>query len=535
VLSRWPPKSTALAYAYCVGERSSRGIERRCREDVAFRVITANQAPDHATIARFRVRHQEALADLLGQVLGLCAEGGLVEVGVLAVDGSKFAAAASDSAIRTYEELAREVLAEAAEADAAEDERYGTARGDELPDHLATRQGRQGWLRQAKRRLDAKRAKEKQPIPRGREERLELCHERLVEDWRAQRQGARAYEAYRERSVRERGRQPMGPGPKPYTPPPRPEGKINTTDPDARRMKFGRNFIPAYNAQAVTTEGQVIVAAEITTEGGDFEQLDRMIRAAERELQGAGVKAKPEVVLADADYWSNDHLDALRERGMIPIVAPDTTCGRPRKTRLGGPYDFMRRVLDTERGGALYIQADADGRAGLRSDQGEPADRPAQTKGPGRGPLGMAPHCRHPQPPEALPQRFGPGRGLNATDPASRRIRGAAQPPFSSLCATASRESRSGAELDGSQVGAELEAKPSPEISPELPRTQGVLGDFQARNTVSISEGSGPRAAPAELRSRPRRAPRQPGDAPMAISTFPGQSGHLPLAVGNAG
>src|ERR687897_1111442 len=133
-----PPTSrkmmlTLLAYAYCVGERSSRGIERRCREDVAFRVICANQVPDHATIARFRVRHQEALADLFGQVLGLCAEAGLVRAGVLAVDGSKFAAAASDSAIRTYEELAAEVLAEAAEIDAAEDERYGTARGDELP------------------------------------------------------------------------------------------------------------------------------------------------------------------------------------------------------------------------------------------------------------------------------------------------------------------------------------------------------------------------------------------------------------------
>ena len=345
---------TALAYAYCVGERSSRGIERRCREDVAFRVITANQVPDHATIARFRVRHQEALADLFGQVLGLCAEGGLVEVGVLAVDGSKFRAAASDAAIRTYEELARDVLAEAAEVDAAEDERFGSARGDELPDHLATRQGRQGWLRDAKRRLEERRAEEKRAIPRDRSERLELCHERLVGDWRAQRQGARAYEAYRERKIRERGRQSMGPGPKPYTPPPRPEGKINTTDPDARRMKFGRNFIPAYNAQAVTTEGQVIVAAEITTEGGDFEQLDPMIRAAERELQTAGVKERPEVVLADAGYWSNDHLDALRERGMIPIVAPDTTRGRPRKTRLGGPYDFMRRVLDSERGGALY-------------------------------------------------------------------------------------------------------------------------------------------------------------------------------------
>ncbi len=345
---------TLLAYAYCVGERSSRGIERRCREDVAFRVICANQIPDHATIARFRVRHQEALADLFSGVLGLCAEAGLVEVGVLAVDGSKFAAAASDSAIRTYEELATEILAEAAQIDAAEDQLCGTARGDELPEHLATRQGRQGWLRQAKRRLDAQRAAEKQPIPRDRAERLELSHDRLVEDWRAQLQGNRAYEAHRERLVRERGKQSMGPGPGPYTPPAKPEGKINTTDPDARRMKFGRNFIPAYNAQAVTTEGQVIVAAEITTEGGDFEQLEPMVKAAERELERAKVKERPEVVLADAGYWSNDHIDSLRERGMTPIVAPDTTRGRPRRTRLGGPYDFMRRVLDTERGGALY-------------------------------------------------------------------------------------------------------------------------------------------------------------------------------------
>src|SRR5918994_6442993 len=103
---------TLLAYSYAVGERSSRGIEHRCREDVAFRVICANQAPDHATIARFRARHQEALADLFGQVLGLCAEAGLVRAGLLAVDGSKFAAAASDSAIRAHEELAEEVLAE---------------------------------------------------------------------------------------------------------------------------------------------------------------------------------------------------------------------------------------------------------------------------------------------------------------------------------------------------------------------------------------------------------------------------------------
>ncbi len=141
---------------------------------------------------------------------------------------------------------------------------------------------------------------------------------------------------------------------KPYPLPDEPAGKVNTTDPDARRMKFGRNFIPAYNVQAVVTEDQIVVAAEITTEGGDFQQLDPMISAAEQELEGASVTDRPEVVLADAGYWSNGHIDALRERGMTPIVAPDTTRNRPRKTRLGGSYDFMRRVIATERGGDLY-------------------------------------------------------------------------------------------------------------------------------------------------------------------------------------
>jgi hypothetical protein len=96
----------------------------------------------------------------------------------------------------------------------------------------------------------------------------------------------------------------FGRPPNPHTPPAGPEGKINTTDPDAKRMKFGRNFIPAYNAQAVSTEDQIIVAAEITTEGVDFEQLEPMISAAERELESGGITERPEVVLADAGYWS---------------------------------------------------------------------------------------------------------------------------------------------------------------------------------------------------------------------------------------
>jgi transposase len=344
---------TLLAYAYAVGERSSRGIERRCREDVAFRVICANQVPDHATVARFRVRHQEDLSDLFGQVLGLCAEAGLLDVGVIAVDGSKFAAAASDGAIRSYEQIAAEILEEAGRVDAAEDEVHGEARGDELPEHLASRGGRRAWLRAAKERLDAERAAKQEPVPRAREERLDLCRQRLVEDWQTERRANRDYEAYRARGVMKDGR-PFGCPPKPHEPPPKPEGKINTTDPDAKRMKFGRNFVPAYNAQAVSTEGQIIVAAEITTEGVDFQQLDPMISAAERELEGAGVTERPEVVLADAGYWSNGHIDALRERGMTPIVAPDTTRNRPRKTRLGGAYDFMRRAIATESGGDLY-------------------------------------------------------------------------------------------------------------------------------------------------------------------------------------
>jgi transposase len=345
---------TLLSYAYAIGERSSRGIERRCREDVAFRVICANQVPDHATIARFRVRHQEALGDVFGQILALCAEAGLVEVGVIAVDGSKFAAAASDRSIRTYEQIATEILDEAGRIDAAEDDIHGPARGDELPEQVARREGRRAWLREAQQRLDAERAERAEPVPRGRTERLSLCQRRLVEDWRTERLANREYEARYERGVLERGRQAMGSGPRPHTPPARPDGKLNTTDPDAKRMKSGRAFIPAYNAQAVTTEGQIIVAAEITTEGVDFEQLEPMIGAAERELEGAGVTERPGVVLADAGYWSNAHIDSLRERGMTPIVAPDTTRNRPRKTRRGGPYDFMRRVIATERGGDLY-------------------------------------------------------------------------------------------------------------------------------------------------------------------------------------
>jgi transposase len=156
-----------LLYAYRKGQRSSRGIERGWVEDVAYRVIAANQRPDHTTIARFRQRHETALAGLFGDVLALCVDAGLVQVGLIAVDGTKVHANASQHSNRDYEQIAKETLEQAAETDRLEDEEFGDARGDELPPALATEQGRRGWLREAKCRLDQKRAEEAKPVPRA--------------------------------------------------------------------------------------------------------------------------------------------------------------------------------------------------------------------------------------------------------------------------------------------------------------------------------------------------------------------------------
>jgi hypothetical protein len=138
-----------LLYAYATRQRSSRAIERHCRQDVAYRVITANRVPDHATIARFVVRHERALAELFGSVLCLCAKAGLVSAGVVAIDGTKLHADASCEANSDYERIAGKIVAEARATDEAEDELYGQARGDELPEELRTRAGRRKWLREA--------------------------------------------------------------------------------------------------------------------------------------------------------------------------------------------------------------------------------------------------------------------------------------------------------------------------------------------------------------------------------------------------
>ena len=302
-----------LLYGYSRGVRSARAIERACVEDVAFKMIAMMKTPDHATIARFVARHELALAELFGQVLGLCAEAGLVRPGVVAVDGTKMAGNASRESTRDFGLIAREIVAEARAVDEAEDELYGDERGDELPEQLRTRegraeffrqarerraaetpddqqqgsepepvsaqeeefgfdterivarhQGREGWTREAHRQLEQHRWKQGDPVPRSREDRLLLAGERLEAERDAQIAANRAYEDYRENGRDTHGRR-LGRRPKPWVAPALPDGMVSVSDPDTQRMKASRGYVQGYNAQAVVDERQIVVAARSPT------------------------------------------------------------------------------------------------------------------------------------------------------------------------------------------------------------------------------------------------------------------------------
>jgi transposase len=392
-----------LLYAYARGNRSSRGIERACVEDVAYRVICSNLVPDHSTVAEFRVRHEDALAELFTGVLGLCPRAGLVSVGVVAIDGTKVAANASREANRGYERIAREILAEAAETDRREDELYGEARGDELPEHLRTSggrraalreareelergraesaaaeapagapdgvaaeldparfvtraHGRRAWLREGRRALEERRALEARPVPRSPSGRLWESARRLEEELVVERQANAAYEAWRRRGVARAGTRRMAPGSgKPYLPPRLPAGTINTTDPDSRLVKtVGQKAIQGYNAQAAVNEQQILVACELTVESPDFGHLEPMVDATERELGWAGA-GSPGVVIADAGYWHKRQMENVVCRGIQVLIPPDSGLRESARPGWdGGLYAFMRRVLSTDRGKALY-------------------------------------------------------------------------------------------------------------------------------------------------------------------------------------
>jgi len=348
-----------LLYGYAKGQRSSRVIERACVEDIAYRVIAANQVPDHTTIARFRQRHETALAGLFGDVLGMCAQVGLAKVGLIAIDGTKVQANASRHSNRDYEQIAREILAEADAVDREEDERYGEARGDELPPQLSTAHGRRGWLREAKRRLDEQRAKEARPIPRSRPERLRESKRRLEEELAVECAANEAYEAYRVHGRTSDGRR-LGRRPKPYQPPETPVGKINVVDPDSRNVKTPRSWVQGYNAQAATNERQIVIAAEISADSPDFGHLEPMVSAAQSELERVGVTDTPGVVVADAGYWHTEQMESIVSRGTQVLIPPDAIKRKGARPGWdGGPYAFMRRVLETDHGGGLYRKRQA--------------------------------------------------------------------------------------------------------------------------------------------------------------------------------
>jgi hypothetical protein len=240
--------------------------------------------------------------------------------------------------------------------DAEEDELYGEKRGDELPVEVSTHKGRREWLREAKRRLDEKREREAKPVRRSRPARLREAKERLEEELRAEQGASEAYEQWRERGISADGARRMAPGTvKPYTPPSEPQGKVNVTDPDSRNLKAFRGYVQGYNAQAVVTADQVVVAAEIKTTPTDFGYLGPMVEAACRQLQAAGVEVSPEVVLADSGYWHNEQMDKLAADGVAVLIPPDSS---KRKTARpgwsGGRYAWMRQLLSTDHGRELY-------------------------------------------------------------------------------------------------------------------------------------------------------------------------------------
>lgn len=280
-----------LVYAYAIGERSSRAIERRCIEDIAFRVITGNQLPDHATIARFRATHEAAFAVVFGHVLALCQRTGLVQAGVVAIDGTRLGANASKDANRTAEQLAAEILAEAADTDAREDAELGTRRGDELPEQLAG-PDRKARLRALLGELEAE-----------------------AEERSYARQVARRQEFEARTGQRMRGRQP-----KPDSPMRQSRRFANTTDPDSRLQKTRSGHIQGYNAQVVAGAGHVILAAKVASSPNETQLFQPMLRAAETNLRAAGSPERIATVLADAGYWSAENAQL---QDVEVLIVPD--------------------------------------------------------------------------------------------------------------------------------------------------------------------------------------------------------------------
>jgi len=327
-----------LLYAYCIGVPSSRKIEKRLCEDIAFRVLAANNTPDFRTISDFRKGHLKALSGLFLQVLKLCQKAGLVKLGHVALDGTKIKANASKHKAMSYKRMKEEearleaevqdLLRKAEAVDEEEDCRYGKGkRGDELPKELAFRESRLKKIREAK---DA-----------------------LEEEAKREAEAAAA----------------AGKKNKKHTGLPDDKTQRNFTDPESRIMPApgGKHFIQAYNAQAaVDSAHQVIVAAEVTNKPADRGQAEPMIEVVK---ENAG--QLPRQVSADAGYYSSDAVKNLTAQGIDVYMPPDKMSHRtalPPAPRGRIPKDLsvvdrMRRKLRTKKGKERY---------GLRKELPEP-------------------------------------------------------------------------------------------------------------------------------------------------------------------
>ncbi len=331
-----------LIYAYATGTRSSRKIEARLIDDVAFRFIAANESPDHATVARFAKDHEDELADLFDQVLLLAAEIGLVKVGLVALDSTRIKADASPGANHGMDWIRQEVdkiIKEARAIDDEEDRRSGSS-GDHIPPDLIEPDSRLARLVAAKARLD---------------------------DDAARRQAAyEAKLAAREEHKARTGKGMTGRKPKP------PEERLrdkerskkaNTTDPDSRIMSSANGgYLQGFSGQAIATEGQITIACAVANESTDFGQLKPMVEQAAGNLKSTGVGAAIGAVTADAGYLSDDNLAFEEELEVELLIATKSrkqagnNAERPRGRIPNGltRTQLMERKLQTRRGGHLY-------------------------------------------------------------------------------------------------------------------------------------------------------------------------------------
>jgi transposase len=294
-----------LIYGYCIGKMSSRKLEQATYDDVAFRVLSCNQQPDHDSIAGFRKRHLKELGRLFVQVLQLCERAGLVKLGHVAIDGTKIKANASKYQSLSYarmkdaeQELAAEVarlLGEAQRIDEEEDQLYGKGkRGDELPEELRDRETRLARIRALKAEL---------------EEEAKAAAEQERAEKEKPAAGAKRYRRPKWEVSAKGEILPL------------PKSKRNLTDPDSRMMKdlVTQSFQQGYNVQiGVDAQAQIIVGAKVVQAGNDQQQLVPVLQQVAQNLG-----RMPEAASADGGYFSAAALTHEAVRGVNLHVPPN--------------------------------------------------------------------------------------------------------------------------------------------------------------------------------------------------------------------